>query len=585
MARHLLLSLIVLVIRIIIIILIKNDVYTEIIPASLTSRMFVTIPSVFDIAIAIFIISTLARKKEKLQTDVIFKTIPRALSIIIFPISAGLLLFNFYDGIFFSEAFNYPNIIRFISFVLTFRVFNLILDNIDELEIKSKRLIQLIYTIGLLLPQDIVKFMPLHMNLISLLYSPGTLILLSTFAFRKYLSEKRIRQFVFGSVLGLITIIFPFGLKSNNIIIMILPIASLWIGSIVIRTGKKYLIAAALLSFILISSSINFIFPSHKTKKTDLKTLRVGDLIFRYRDERVKDIGIKFLKVIEAANRVSRETFGLSPNVNELTIYGIGHGGLHATFPRSIVGNIPSENVIKNFNDKEYLENDSANFINIDPINFILYKYSYLYGIIEYYPWMIGPEIEGWTCFSAVVLSGLIHKKYGDKLWDPPHNYALLSEKIYNRSLKGMHMLWYNSYACTGFNLYNDLAKIVGIVRLYKARWQLTERRIKPYYIKSDPKKARDFIQLFGEKYFKKYFNAGSARFSELYPKDEYIKFLSLLGVEENLASSLYERIKNKSVNISIRNPKPYQGFIDFLISLLAGSFIVSLAQRLKEEK
>ena len=80
----------------------------------------------------------------------------------------------------------------------------------------------------------------------------------------------------------------------------------------------------------------------------------------RYDDIRVRPVAIQLAHVLAAANEVSRETYGVSPDVNELVIRGFESGGFQAKFPHGIEGNFLSPRYVEPCLDGSYLNDPNA---------------------------------------------------------------------------------------------------------------------------------------------------------------------------------------------------------------------------------
>ena len=163
--------------------------------------------------------------------------------------------------------------------------------------------------------------------------------------------------------------------------------------------------------------------------------------------------------VLEAANEVSRETFGVSPDIKHLTIWGIAPGGFYAEFPNSIVGNFPSEHFLQLGLNKAYLNAPERSASDADPVNMILHEYAHLYGIVPYEPWFMGSEEEGWATYAATRLSLRLYEKYGAGLWNPPYDYAQRARAITTSNLQGHPVVWSHPYEFGGFKMWHALGE------------------------------------------------------------------------------------------------------------------------------
>ena len=285
-------------------------------------------------------------------------------------------------------------------------------------------------------------------------------------------------------------------------------------------------------------------------KRTDLHEVRVGGVTVRYGDERLRPLAVRLGRVIDAANRLSREEFGISPEVNELVLYGYGSGGFHAEYPGRIVGRIISPVYRQHCLDPAFLADTALSLSFPDPVNGLLHEYSHLYGSVPYFRWLPGPEEEGWATFSATVLSQMLHEQYGDSLWDPPYDYARLARRITRRNLSGKAVVWSHPYEYGGFRLWYHLAQELGLKTLYRKRWENTRRDLNvSVMLISKPSYARKMIRALGEERFRSYGEGTPVIFGERYPLKEYVAMARLTGMDTVHIGRMYRMAKERTVD------------------------------------
>lgn len=291
-----------------------------------------------------------------------------------------------------------------------------------------------------------------------------------------------------------------------------------------------------------------------------------------YNDTSVHKTLIQIAKVLDAANKVSQENFGFSPNLQWITIYGIEQGGFNAVFPNGIAGNLLSQQYINRILDSAFLNNPNLSCQFPDPVNSILHEYSHLYGIFPYQKWL-NSESEGWATYSATRLSKLIFQKYGASLWQPSYNYARLADSI-NKSLLSAHpLVWSHPEEVGPFKMWNEYEQKYGLQNVYRTRWQYTTRDKNAINIQeNDPSLVRDFIDTkIGKESFHHVSDLPSRKFDELFKLSEYINQSRLINIPDDYIEKHVAYMKMGEININVPEPKknPANVEIVLIISLI----------------
>ena len=279
----------------------------------------------------------------------------------------------------------------------------------------------------------------------------------------------------------------------------------------------------------------------------------------RYDDIRVRPVAIQLAHVLAAANQVSREAYGVSPEVNELVIRGFESGGFQAQFPHSIDGNFLSPRYVELCLDSAYLNDPNASIHFPDPVNAILHEYSHLYGTVPYNPWIMGEaegsEEEGWATFSATRLSRRLYDRFGPGLWTPAYNYAASAEAITQANLAGHSVYWSHDNEYGGFRLWYLLSRRDGEAALYRKRWELTRRDGSWWFQINSPEAARRVAASFGWSDFVSFGSEKTVRYDQVHTWQDLQPIGELAGWSTDKIKANYARQAADLVDPAVHVP------------------------------
>ncbi len=490
--------------------------------------------------------------------------------VILVPLITGLLLSNYREKLFFITSFDFPFLMRWVEFVLTFWIINLFADRLNYKSKFIRSLIIFFFVLFLAVLQDAPLKASSMFPYFSFINSIGLSSALIALTARRIYKKYPLETVIMVAIIGLFVIFFLINARSSSYFTVFLPMVAMYLTAIALYLNINKLTKTVLILLpIIIAVFLNYALPSmipeevakqmvEKGYDKNLYKLQVGDITVRYGDKELKSLAVRLARVIEAANKISEKEFGFSPQVNELIIFGFAPGGFHGQFPGKIIGNIISPKYIDFCSDSSFLNDSglSANFV--DPVNGILHEYSHLYGAVPYYRWLPGPEEEGWATFSATVLSKLLHKYYGDSLWQPAYNYARQADKITRLNLSGKAVVWSHPYEFGGFQLWYNIARDEGIKNLYTKRWKNTFRNLFGIVLlESDPHKAMNLVKAFGKNKFEKYGKHKPVRLGDIYTLDDYLYLAKTTGMDKERVVKLYKMMENKIIDPSV--PIPYK--------------------------
>ena len=569
MKRKVLLILItVIILRLLNIFIFNNDPLFYLSPRNFNGRGLLVVPNWLDFLIVIAVIILLWQKPKNFSFEPgkIRKPLLASLSIVLTPVVIGLLLNNYLEKTYTGFEFNLYIGLKYLLFILTFIAVNLWADHVKT---KYKFVKFIILITGLLFiayTQDLFgSGNPMYV-ILALLNSTGLTLILLIIGLRRFYKDAPIESIFAVALTGIFNIFFVFSALSVSYFTIFLPFLGILTMSLYWYKSRKKRIVIAGLPFLL-AVFLNFGLPALLPEKISndlIKNIhqkkyliaRYNGITVKYMSPGLKEIAVKFAKVIDAANQISQKELGYSPQVKELIIKGFGEGGFHAEMPDRIVGKIISKKYIEKCLDSSFLNNPALSPDFPDPVNAILHEYSHLFGTITYHKWYPGPEEEGWATYSATRLSKLL---YTDQpgLWQPAYDFSRQASKITKLNLSGRAVVWSHPHEFGGFNLWYHLGEDLGLSNLYQKRLKVSRRDIKNgslYYV-SDPQSARNTVKVFGKENFIKYGLFKPFKLGKHYSEETYRYLAKTTGIDTIRILKIYRFMKNRTVNPSVPIP------------------------------
>ena len=562
----------------------KFDIQSILITRSFLGNGFLSKPLFAELLLSVLIILLLFRKellKKPLFTDLKSGLI-NTLWFLSFPVITALCLFTFKQEYYLKFQFNEMLLLRWLYFVVTFIAVNKILD-INPFH----KFLRVFFIILVLLLTSVLQDFTSNSDSLSIIYATisgvGLTQAFSIIAFRNSIKKSFWAGLFSAMFTGFIVCFFIFGAVSASYFTFLFPFIALILaaGSMHSESLRPRIICILTISLvsILLSLFLPSLFPPEsanllrENQKVDTKYHdRVYNIQINYNDTTVRKTLIQIAKVLSAANEVSQDNFGFSPDIKWITIYGIEQGGFRAVFPQGIEGNFISLEYLKDIQDSNFLNNPNLSCQFPDPINSILHEYSHLYGTFPNQKW-ISSESEGWATFSATRLSELIYQKYGSSLWQPAYNYAKIADSI-NASLLSEHpLIWSHPEEIGAFEMWSNYEQKAGLQNVYKSRRQFTSRDKSSIYIqKNIPSVSNDFINTkFGKESFNQVSFIPSKKFEELYNPDEWKILGQLINKSDDEMNKFFGQMKMKEININVPSPVISSSIIEYIliISLL----------------
>ncbi len=569
----------------------KADVYFDVIPRSLLGRAVMLQPVWLDIAVPVMMIILLwpRRSTGTLTTRAVLKGIADALGLLIFPLLTGLALYVYVHQWSISVQVEWASVMRWIHFVLGFLAINLFMDALPVKNRWGRRLIGFVAGLALAVTQDITFGMsPTDFIILGVLSGVGTTQALTALAFRPLFRESPWRATLAALVVGGLTCFIVVAVESQTFFTLVLPALALIIGAATIRSAKSWPRWAALAALIVVSLGLSLVLPRivspefaatlAENVEQPVTSLQVGTITVRYGESEVRDVAIAMARVLESANKVSQEEFGVSPQVDELIIWGISPGGFHAEFPHRIVGNLASEQQIKLSLDSAFLNAPNPSIHFPDPVNAILHEYSHLYGVVPYMSWIMGPEEEGWATYAATRLSLRLYQKYGPGLWVRPYDYAAWAKAITQSNLNGHPVVWSHADEFGGFRLWRALGERDGEPALFLKRWELTQRNFaRSLLMRNEPDAARRMAVGMGESEFASRGSATPVVLSDVIAPNDWEAAMDWLAVmKPDQARALYAARAQRLIDPAVHVPSPYPWLADLLATIV--TIVLALA-------
>ncbi len=556
--------------RILNIVLFNDDPLFYLSPRNFNGRGLLITPGWVDFLIPLLVIFVFWNKEKKVifEFKKTIKPIIAAISIVLAPVITGLLLNNYVQKSFVSFELNTSLILKYLLFILSFTAINVFADNV---RFQKKIINVLVLATGITAiayTQDMFGTGNPMYILMALLNSVGLSAVLFSIGLRKYYKKYPLETVFATAIAGIFIVFFVFSGLSVSFFTILLPFISMatvsvcwyknWKPRTKIVVGSLPFVLVILLNYALpglLPPELANEFVERKNEENFIVE-RYEDITVKYKDPGLKEIALKLASVIHAANDISKRELGVSPEVKELVISGMGTGGFHAEFPDRIVGRIISEKYIQNCNDSSFLNNPELSPNFPDPVNAILHEYSHLFGTIPYHKWFPGSEEEGWATYSATRLSKLLYKE-NKNLWKPAYNFGEQAEKITKLNLSGKAVAWSHPNEFGGFNLWYALGKRLGLTSLYDKRWEISKHDLKNgslFYL-SNPAFAEKAVETFGKENFLKYGKFKPVKFGEIYSKKSYLYLAETSGIDTSRISKMYDFMKNRIIDPSVPLP------------------------------
>jgi hypothetical protein len=574
----------------------KFDIQSILVSRSFVGNGLLSKPLFSELLFSILIILLLFRKEQikKPQLSDLTSGIINSIWFISFPIITGLCLFTFKQQYYFKLQFSEMILMRWFYFCLSFVAVNLIL-NLNPFQ----KFIRFILIISILLLSSFLQDFasnPYSLSVpIGIFAGVGLTQALSIIAFRNAFKNS-FWAGVFSALISSIVVCFLIlGGVSNSLFTLFFPFAALIVAAITMRSKslKPRIIGLGAISLVCLFLSLvlpKLVAPQYGDGMRENRSEKikyqesVNGIQINYNDTSVHKSLAQLTKILQAANQVSHENFGISPDIKWITVYGIEIGGFNAVFPQGIAGNFLSLKYLNNILDSSFMNNPNLSCQFPDPVNSILHEYAHLFGVFPYQNW-IGTESEGWATYAATRLSKLIYQKYGPTIWQPAYNYSKIADSINASLLSGHPLIWSHPEEVGSFKMWNDYENKKGLQDVFKDRWLFTSRDKNSVFIKeNNPSVVTDFIDTkIGKGPFDQYSNIPAKKFDELYKPDDWIIFGQLINIKEGEINKLIEQKKTSEYNVFVPKPRNNSAGLNIVvISCLLGVFAFSKFKLIK---
>lgn len=570
----------------------RIEPYYILTPRSFTGRALLAQPGWLDMAVLTVAAIALWRSWGQWNRRELFLGMLDALRFMLLPLLTGLALFTYVQDWHVGLQVNGVILARYVQFVLAFAALNLIMDAVGAFDKKWRYVVVSLAMLALAFTQDFfVKLPPFFV--ISVASSVGVTSGLLVIALRPVYVRSAWRALAAAIFAGFIVCFVEVAAISESIFTFLLPLLALMVGALTMRSAKRWLYFSAGLvvvglSFFL-STGLPRIVPPEIAEvlaeniRPDYVSEQVGGVRVYYAQPELRDMAVRLAYVLDAANIISQSEFGVSPQVDTLIISGIGPGGFRADFPHRITGALISDRYVELSLDEAYLNSPDLSIHFPDPVNAILHEYAHLFGIVPYYPWLMGPEEEGWATYAATRLSLRLYETYGSELWDPPYNYARQAIAITEANLAGHPVAWSHAYEFGGFRLWYALGERDGESVLFRKRWSLTLREASRFSIISNPQVARRMARELGQADFARWGNSEAIPFAQVFALEDWMIMGDVIGMTPQEIQSYYERREDELVNPAVIFPpnNPIWADIGLTSLLLLGIVVVANKSRL----
>ena len=347
-------TLVLLLFRIITLAFDKFDIQSILVSRSFVGNWLLSKPLLSELLFSILIILLLFRKEliNKPQLSDLKSGIINSIWFISFPVITGLCLFTFKQQYYFKFQFNEMVLMLWFYFCLSFVAVNLIL-NLNPFR-KFPRLILIIFI--LLLSSFLQDFAsnPYSLSIpVGIFAGVGLTQALSIIAFRNAFKNSFWAGVFSALITSIVVCFFIFGGISDSLFTLFFPFAALLLAAITLRSKslKPRIISLGAISLVclflsmvlprLVAPQYADVLKENRSEKIKYQE-RLNGIQINYNDTSVHKSLVQLTKILRAANQVSQENFGISPDIKWITVYGIELGGFNAVFPHGIRGNFLS---------------------------------------------------------------------------------------------------------------------------------------------------------------------------------------------------------------------------------------------------
>lgn len=579
-------SSVLLLFRIIVLAFDKYDIQSVLVSRSFLGNGLLSKPLFSELVLSLLILLLLFRNEliKKPQLSDLKRGITNSIWFISFPVITGLCLFTYKQQYLFKFQINEMVLMRWLCFILWFVAVNLIL-NLNPFRKFLRTLLIILILLSSSFLQDFTSN-PYSLSVpVGIFAGVGLTQAFAIIAFRNAFKNSFWMGVFSAMITGFVVCFFIFGAVSSSLFTLILPSAALLWASITLRNKslKPRIIGLGAISLVclFLSCVLPRLLPpqfADRLRENRIENPRYHEIVngiqINYNDTSVHRSLTQLTKILQAANQVSHENFGISPDIKWITIYGIEAGGFNAVFPQGIKGNLLSLKYINCTMDSSFMNNPNLSCQFPDPVNSILHEYAHLFGVFPYQNW-IGTESEGWATYAATRLSKLIYQKYGPSIWQPAYNYAKIADSINASLLAGHPLTWSHPEEVGPFKMWNDYEQKKGLQNVFKDRWLYSSRDKNSVLIwENNSSAVNDFIDTkIGKDFFNDYSAMPAKNFDELYKKDDWKFFGQLINIKDEEINKLIEQMKSREYSVLV--PKPKHNSAGLEIALIISSLLL----------
>ncbi|MGP8173845.1 MAG: hypothetical protein ACLP7O_04775 [Terracidiphilus sp.] len=583
--RFWLLVLLVVTARLLSFFFLKADPAYLFVPRSFVGGGFQTMPALLDLAVPAMVVYCLWPGRHIGAWTIQSGRLAAwdAVSFLLFPLIAGLSLFAYL-----APWQIFPHVapitsLRWLEFILSYLAWNMLLDELAKKRLWQKIAVIPVLALSLGVLQDVFPYIQ---DPFRVLLSVGVTLTWTVLALRRRYVQSPLVATAAAAIVGSVSCMMVVMAPAESMFpALLLPLTFL-AGSLALRSRRWWprwaaLAGVAAVGLFLSIGLPRFLPPEEREgllnqEPPPLHSELIEGIRVRYDDIRVRPVAIQLAHVLAAANQVSLEAYGVSPEVNELVIRGFDSGGFQAKFPHSIDGNFLSPRYVELCLDSSYLNDPNTSIHFPDPVNAILHEYSHLYGTVPYNPWIMGgaegSEEEGWATFSATRLSRLLYDHFGPGLWTPAYNYAARAEAITQANLAGHSVYWSHDNEFGGFRLWYLLSQRDGETVIYRKRWELTRRDGSWWFQINSPEAARRVAASFRWADFVSFGSEKTVRFDQVHTWQDLQPIGELAGWNTDKIKAIYARQAADLVDPAVHVPpsRPVALDVAFSAVLLA---------------
>ena len=218
----------------------KDDPAFFLSPRNFNGRGMLIMPHWLDFLLPLSTILILYRQPSPgFKKRPFFKILLFSAVLLIVPVTAGLILSNYYRQLWVTGELGPINILHFIYFMLSFYAIQLFTDRLTGRKKIVRYVVAGIYVVFLSVLEDVFLSENVGFSLIGILNSPGLFIALSAWAVRPFYKKHPLETLVALALVGLFIHFMLINVISFSYFTLFLPLTAMVMAAVAVRSAER----------------------------------------------------------------------------------------------------------------------------------------------------------------------------------------------------------------------------------------------------------------------------------------------------------------------------------------------------------